>query len=258
MTTSPPQLTMLHRDIMAAVMILTRIPVDWPDQADAPDTARSYWAFPLVGVGVAAIPALAGAGLVELGVPPLAAAALALFGVMLMTGGLHHDGLADVTDSLGGRDRERRLAIMHDSAIGSFGTLGLITILIICTSCLAHLARIDPLLMAAGLIATSAMSRAMMALQRWHRPTPTDSGLASATGRPSTPVMVMAMMLGLLAGLVFLSTSGAFVAMALGVITTILFGMFMMRWVGGVNGDGLGASQQLSEAIMLMALTLMV
>lgn len=258
MTTSPPQLTVIHRDIMAAVMILTRIPVDWPEDAEAPDTARSYWAFPLVGVGVAAIPALAGAGLISLGLPALAVAALTLLGVMLLTGGLHHDGLADVTDSLGGRDRDHRLAIMHDSTIGSFGTLGLITTMIISTSCLAHLASHGAMVMAASLIATAAMSRAMMALQRWHRPTPTDKGLASATGAPSTTVMVMAMMLGLLAGLLFLTTSGALVAMALGVIVTLLVGLFMMRWVGGVNGDGLGTSQQLSEAAMLMALTLLV
>ena len=257
MNKSPQQITLLYRDLLAAAMILTRIPVDYPD-GDAPNSARSYWAFPIVGIGVAAIPALIAAFLTSLGIPALAAAALALFLIMLATGGLHQDGLADLADSLGGRDRTHRLEIMHDSAIGSFGTLGLITMVIIQAACLAHLAEVDPFYMAAGLIAVAGMSRSMMAFQRWHRPTPTDQGLASITGKPSTQVMVISLMLGLLTGLVFITTSATLVSMAAGLCLAFLIGGFMMRWVGGVNGDGLGATQQMAESLMLMILALTV
>jgi adenosylcobinamide-GDP ribazoletransferase len=211
-----------------------------------------------VGIGVSALPALIGAGLISAGVPALAASALALFGIMLITGGLHYDGVADIADSLGGRDREHRLAIMHDSSIGSFGTLGLVIIVIINVACLAQLGAADPFLMATALITTAAMSRSMMALQRWNHPTPTDQGLASNTGKPSTQVMIIALMLGLLAGLLFTSTALAFISMAAGLIITYLLGQFLVRWIGGINGDGLGATQQLSETAGLIILTLLI
>lgn len=256
MTTAPQHINSIYRDVLAAAMILTRIPIDWPQDAEAPDSARSYWAFGIIGVGVAAIPAVIGGLLIMAGIPSLAGAALALFGIMLMTGGLHQDGLADLADSLGGRDRDHRLTIMHDSAIGSFGTFALISIVIIDVACLAHLAAIDPFYMIAGLLATSGMSRSMMAFQRWHRPTPTAQGLASITGKPDQHIMIIGVLIGLLVGLIFIPASAAFISIIIGLVISFGLGAFMMRWIGGVNGDGLGATQQITEAAMLMVLAI--
>jgi adenosylcobinamide-GDP ribazoletransferase len=256
MAVLPQNILSIYHDTQAAVMLLTRVAVIWPDDAPPPNTARCYWAFPLVGIGISAPTALIGAVLVMVGVPALAAAAFILLSLMVITGGLHHDGLADLADSLGGKDKERRLAIMHDSTTGSFGNLGLITTTIINTACLAEIGAVDPFFMVTAITVTSALSRSMMALQRWHHPTPTDHGFASQTGKPSTQVMSLALMLGLLTGLVLTSTLLAFISMAAGLIVTYLLGQFLLRWIGGVNGDGLGATQQLSEMAALMAFTL--
>ena len=251
-------LTIIHRDILAAAMILTRVPVSWPYGDESPDTARSYWAFPLVGVGVAALPALLAAGLLGFGIPALAAAALMVFGIILMTGGLHHDGLADLGDSFGGRDPEHRLKIMHDSAIGSYGTLALITAVIIQTSCLAAIGIKDPQLMASAMIGVAAMSRGMMGMQRWQHTPPNANGLASVTGAPDQQVMLIGMLLALLCGVIFLDAVIALVCFLAGVIATFLLGRFLNTWIGGVNGDGLGATQQISEVVMLIVITVMI
>jgi len=244
-----------QRDMIAAAMILTRIPM--PIHHDTmPNTARSYWCFPLIGVIVAIVPVLIGVILAASHLPLLASAVIILAGMALLTGGLHQDGLADLADSLGGRDPSHRLAIMHDSAIGSFGNLALITIVIVDVAAMAALGNLSLTVMAGAIVAVSAMSRSMMGLQRWLHPTPEKTGLAAMTGSPSQITMLIGLGFGLLMGLLFLPVHAAISAMAIGLIITGLLGRFMVRWIGGVNGDGLGATQQLSEAAMLMTLAM--
>ena len=257
MSKSAPH-TVIHRDILAAAMILTRVPVRWPDGEETPNTARSYWAFPLVGIGVAAIPALFASALLSFGIPALAAAALMIFGIILMTGGLHHDGLADLGDSFGGRDPEHRLKIMHDSAIGGYGTLALITALIIQTACFAAIGAKDPQMMAGAMIAVAAMSRGMMGLQRWQHTPPNADGLASVTGTPDQQVMLIGLLLAVLSGLIFMDAYLTIVCFGAGIAATVLLGRFLKHWIGGVNGDGLGATQQVSEVVMVLIISAMI
>ena len=246
-----------RRDMMAAAMILTRIPVPFPHD-ETPDTARSYWAFPLIGIVVAILPVSIGAALAASGLPLMAAAAVMLLGIMLLTGGLHHDGLADLADGLGGRNQARRLEIMRDSHIGSFGTLALIIFTIINITCLAAIGEGDLTLMAQALMAVAAMSRGMMGLQRWLHDTPDQNGLAAVTGKPNRNIMLVGMGLSFLLGVSFLPLAQVLAMMAIGVLITLILGRFMVHWLGGVNGDGLGATQQITEATMLMALAMMV
>ena len=110
-------------DIAVAFQFLTRLPV--PQVPFAPDgLARAVKFFPLVGLVIGA-----GAALLQrmlsphLGRP--ATALVVLVYLVLITGCLHEDGLADVADSLGGWNQEQRLAILHDSRIGSYGTAAL-------------------------------------------------------------------------------------------------------------------------------------
>src|SRR5262249_10374713 len=93
----------------------------------APHLGRASWALPLAGVLVALVGAAAYWLAHAAGLPSLSAGALALTATLLATGCLHEDGLADVADGFGGgATRERKLAIMRDSRIGSYGTCALI------------------------------------------------------------------------------------------------------------------------------------
>jgi adenosylcobinamide-GDP ribazoletransferase len=241
----------LYQDIMAATMILTRVPVNWNFET-RPDTQRSYWAFPIIGVGVAAIPGVVGALLISAGLPSLASAFLALGGIILLTGGLHQDGLADVADGLGGRDPEHRLKIMRDSAIGSFGTIALIIFIATTAVCLADLAEKSQWGILHSLVASAALSRAMMALQRALRNTPDDAGLAHLTGKPELSIAGFSLMLGLVLAATFVGINAAVIALLAAGAVTLALGWFLERWIGGVNGDGLGATQQISETVILM------
>jgi adenosylcobinamide-GDP ribazoletransferase len=112
------------RDVVAAFQFLTRLPM--PEIAFDSDTlAQSVKYFPLVGLAVG----FGAAGLHGMLSPHLAQPVLAwviVLYLVLITGCFHEDALADVADSFGAWTRERRLEIMRDSRIGSYGTAALV------------------------------------------------------------------------------------------------------------------------------------
>ena len=127
------------RHYLLAVQFFTRIPVtgqlaDWVGYSPAMLRASAAH-FPGIGWLAAALSAGVYAALHWALAPnPLAPAVAAVFctiATVLMTGGFHEDGLADVADGLGGSyDRERALDIMKDSRIGAFGAMALVLALL--------------------------------------------------------------------------------------------------------------------------------
>lgn len=233
-------------DLASAFALLTRLPVP----AHRPQGARSAWAWPVVGAVVGGIAASAALGAGMLGLPPGPVAALVLAVQALVTGALHEDGLADTADGLmGGRTRERRLEIMKDSRIGSFGALTLVLVTLARWSALAAL-------IGAGawgaVIAAGALSRAPMALLMAALPNARPSGLSHHVGRPAAHIAALAVALALT--LALLTSGSAAFLMALCAAPLILALAWAARArIGGQTGDILGASQQLTEAAALAA-----
>ena len=129
------RLTKSLRYFLLALQFFTRIPVtgrlgEWANYS--PDALRKSAAyFPAIGWIVGVITALTywllASNLPDLPATPLVAAFLSTFVGLMLTGAFHEDGLADLTDGLGGSmQREQALEIMKDSRIGSFGSLALI------------------------------------------------------------------------------------------------------------------------------------
>ena len=147
-------------DIRHCLAFLTRLPVPLPADAARPEAlARAAWAFPLVGIVVGGVAGLALLAAEALGLDPLAGSVVAVAAAVLLTGGLHEDGLADVADGFGGgHDRAGKLAIMRDSRIGSYGVLALILSVGLRVSLLASLASSSAAVLV--LIATGILSRA--------------------------------------------------------------------------------------------------
>ena len=88
-------------------------------------------------------------------------ATLAVAAAVLVTGALHEDGLADVADALGARDRARRLEIMRDSRIGTYGACVLILAIALRISLLAEVAAIWPVAAAGVLVMSASLSRTL-------------------------------------------------------------------------------------------------
>jgi adenosylcobinamide-GDP ribazoletransferase len=231
-------------DLAAATAFLTRIPTGRLTAFDRAAVTRAAPLFPLVG---AAIGALAG-GAVDLArgpLPALGAAALGLALAALLTGALHLDALADTADALGGLTPERRLEIMRDHAIGSFGAVALVVVLLFEASVLS-----------AERSAWSAFAAAA-ACARWS-PLPLAAALPYA--RPDEPVLRVTWTgasIGLVvAAAVALAARGlsGFAAVAAAAVVALVLGIFFRRWIGGVTGDTLGATTELAQAAALAAL----
>jgi len=244
-------------EFLGAIRFLTRFPLpvlgeEGPDLGQA-DLGRTVWAFPLVGAGLGALSGGVFAFALFWHLPPLGAALLALTTIMLATGALHEDGLADTVDGFGGgRDRERKLAIMRDSRIGSYGVLALILGVGLRAAALAALGGFpgDAVL---ALIAAQAASRAFIPLAMQFLEPARADGLGAAMGRPGAPEAAIAAGLGAWIGLLALGPAGGAAALigAGGCVLVLL--LLARRQIGGYTGDVLGSVQQIGEIAMLLA-----
>ncbi|SFI90327.1 adenosylcobinamide-GDP ribazoletransferase [Jannaschia pohangensis] len=239
----------LKSDLVSAIMLLTRLPVRGTPTARAADAA---WAWPLVGGGLGVIAGLLGWGVGLLGVTPAVAAAVTLVALIGMTGALHEDGLADVCDGFwGGYTPERRLEIMRDSRVGSYGVIALVLSLLLRWSLIAT-ALVQGHMLSTVVIA-AVVSRAPMAiLMRW-LPAARADGLSRGSGVPSAAAAQIGI---LLAALVLIGPGGH--GLLAGVMVTavlLTLGWLARTKIGGQTGDVLGACQQLCEIAVLVALT---
>ena len=251
---------LLHefRLFFVALQFFTRVPVprwvgfepDWLNQS-----ARH---FALIGVlvGVVAAVALWAASRI---LPLSVAVLLSMAATMLLTGGFHEDGWADTCDGLGGAvSRERALEIMKDSRIGAYGAMGLLMMLALKASALASL----PAAWAcAALLLGHTVSRAAStALIRF---LPYAGDLDHAKAKPLAQRISKAGLV-VCCGWVLLVAAGLVVyqpvwrvPVALGTLIAVVGAWRCARWfhrrLGGVTGDTLGATQQLTELLLLLA-----
>jgi adenosylcobinamide-GDP ribazoletransferase len=239
----------LPSDLVSAFALLTRLPL--PNHRGT--GAASAWSWPLVGAALGALAATVASAALWVGVTPGVTAVLVLATGAMLTGGLHEDGLSDTADGLyGGWTRQRRLEIMKDSRVGSYGVLALVLVT------LARWSALTALLVFGGhwaaLVATGAMSRAPMALIMALLPNARSDGLSHATGRPGPVTAGLALALAVAIAVVLTGWTGLMMAAtALGV--GVLLSISALRRIGGQTGDVLGASQQLVEAACLAVLS---
>lgn len=240
---------------LCAVQFLTRLPV--PSFADFEPAwiTRAARYFPLVGilVGGACALVLLAAGQVWGGPLP---ALLAVAAGVLITGGFHEDGLADTADGLGGgQTAERRLEIMKDSRIGTYGVLALGLVLAIKVTALAQL----PLATAAlALVAAHGAGRtAAVAVMMWgpHVSDPTSAKYKPAPDGVRPRELLVAAVLGLWP-LALLGLPGL-VGALVGAVLAILLAATARRLIGGYTGDVLGGIEQVCELGVVLGVAAM-
>lgn len=235
-------------DFLAALALLTRLPVRVDPAHAQARGADAAWAYPLVGGVVGLILAGAASFLGHLGLMPWAVAVLVLGLQLCLTGALHEDGLADSIDGLwGGWTRQRRLEIMKDSRTGVFGVCALVLTILLRWMALFTI-------IAAGaywgaLIAIAALSRMAMVILMGVMPQARQTGLSSQVGRPREATVWSAIAIG--AGLATLC--GWPLLIALTAATTLFCGLIARAKIGGQTGDILGATQQITECALLLA-----
>ena len=241
--------TIRATDITAALALLTRLPLPGADHARG---AHAAWAYPLAGLAVGAIAAMSGILATALGLPPGIAAGLILTASILTTGAMHEDGLADSADGLwGGWDPARRLEIMKDSQIGTYGVLALILSLGLRWVALATLIGTGQFV--GAILAAAILSRAPMTALMHFVPRARTDGLSHSVGQPSLYSAEIAAALALLLGLLCIGLT--IISVAIGIcIATLVIAKVAKAKIGGQTGDILGATQQVTEITALAIL----
>jgi len=238
-------------NIRVALGFFTRLPVRAPAGAGPGQLAQAAPAFPLAGLAIGLI----GSGVyllaMEIGLSGLLAALLAVAATVIAGGALHEDGLADFADMLGVRgDRARKLAVMRDSRIGSYGTLALGFSVAIKVSALVGLG--EPRLVAGALIAAQVMGRAVLPVVMRSLPLARGDGLAADAGKPSNAGMYQALGLGLLIAAFACGPGSALVSLVVAVVAAYLVAEIARRQLGGYTGDVLGAAQEIAQLAILI------
>lgn len=233
-------------DIATAVALLTRLPISVPARQRG---AAAAWAYPLAGLAVGLVAALTGTLAAWLGLSAALAAGLVLLSMIVATGALHEDGLADTADGLwGGWTAQKRLEIMKDSRIGTYGVIALVLSLGLRWAALAALATQGGL--GGAVLAAAALSRAPMLFVMHALPSARDGGLSASVGRPGRGSVILGLGIAAILGGVLTGTR-IFPLLLLLSLTTFAIAAIAKAKIGGQTGDILGATQQISEIAIL-------
>ena len=251
-------------DLAHCVRFYSRLPVPalpWEQNAHAlPSFPRLVRVIPFAGLLIGLVPAavLGCALLLDLG--PWLAAILSVGAMVLATGALHEDGLADLADSFGGSTREKRLEIMRDSRIGSFGASALFLALALRIGALATLAsRVDGGAVTAVVLLVASLSRTAGLMPLVFLSPARRDGMSQAVGQPARETFWLAagiaggiaVVLGALAGL---PPIGVALTLVLSGLSGVALTGFASRYLGGQTGDTAGAAQQVAEIAALIGL----
>jgi adenosylcobinamide-GDP ribazoletransferase len=230
-----------------AIAFLTILPVRLPAELPGDGLRRSAAFFPLAGWLIGSF--LSGGAwlFVWANLPPLVSAVLLVALGAWLTRGLHLDGLADLLDGLGGgQTPERRLAIMKDSAIGAFGVIGLVVLLLLKVACLASLLANNEELLFFALFAVPVAARWAMATLACGTKYPREIGTGHAfVGKVGLRELALGALL--LTPLIWWNWAGALIILGAAMLPVIWLRFKAAKALGGVTGDVLGASCELGE-----------
>lgn len=235
--------------LAGAIAFLTIVPV--PAAAVSADLSAAVAWFPVVG---AAVGALAGGARVLLAplVGATAASVLAMIVLVVVTGALHQDGLADTADGVGARGggRVRRLEVMRDSATGVFGTFALIAWALLLVTSIASLSDERSL---RALVVACALAR-WAALVHAAATSPARSDGLGAALAPGRAALAAATVVAVIAALAVGGLAPGAAAIGTGAVVAALSVAFARRMLGGRTGDTLGATVAIAEVAVCVVM----
>ena len=250
------------RVLCTAIMFMTRIPVGRFGSGEARHLTASIQYYPLIGVLVGSAAALVFA-LASIVLPMSVCVVLTVLAAVLITGGFHEDGLADVADSTGVWTAERKLEVMKDSRIGTYGSLALIIALMLSVVSLYEVAssaqgRAEMVLrMLAVLILAHVLGRWSSLLLLFFTPYARE---ASANKVFVEDMTMQHLLVGTL--IVLVVTTVCFGVLAhsvwMALLATLCLSVLARQWffarIQGVTGDCLGATNKIIEVSVCLCM----
>jgi adenosylcobinamide-GDP ribazoletransferase len=234
------------RSLRSAMAFLTVLPVATAEGAPGERLGRAY--FPVVGAVIGLLAGIAYVVMTAMTTPLLAAVAATAL-MALLTGALHLDGVADAADGLlGGGDTARRLEVMRDPRLGSFGTTAVVLVL---AGSVAAVASMTPARAIVALVIACAMSRLAMLGVIAFVPYVRQSGLGSAAwgGHRAFDLFLASAFVLAVSLLDWRRAAAALLVVA---IAALLISALARRRIGGATGDVYGATAELCQLAALV------
>ena len=236
-----------------ALSVLTRIPVMTVDMKKA-DWSKSCGYFPICGYLIA-VPTIAPAIIfyyLNINFSPILLSSWSIFSLVIMTGAMHIDGFADICDGFGCHaDKTKRLEIMHDPRVGSFGIAGIIVLILIKFSAFFVIYSENQILQSASIIV---LARTIIVITAYYAKPAEENGMGVLILKKISKRTLFLSIILTLPCFFYFNTFAAFIIM-------ILFSIFLVRksysLIGGINGDVIGALCELTETVGLFTIAVL-
>lgn len=245
----------LGDDLLMGIRFFSRLPTGAAPHR-RPNLSRIALALPFTSLVIGLGPALLLLGLEWLNVSHLFAAALAVAAMIVVTGAMAEDAIADSVDGLfGGHDVEQRLTIMKDSRHGTYGVCAIATLLLLRVTAIGSIG--NPLEAAGTWLAATVMARSGALWLTVALPAARVGGAAATAGQVTRQAfgigaVFMVVLSFVLAGFA-VSVLGLAVAYGLGALVVWGWVTLCRRLIGGQTGDLIGALMALIEVAVLTA-----
>ena len=237
--------------LIAAIRLMSSIPI--PDYLCEHDNIshirRCTWAFPIVGVILGIINGCFCYTVITIaGVSQDIAVIFTIVINILLTYGLHEDGLADTFDGIGGgRTPERIHSIMKDSRLGTFGCLAIVLSVFIRWCILREIPMLSIYDTCSIFIVSGTISRCWIPYAMRNTKYTDTTGMAQSLGRPSLYDTYIALIIGIISALATYNI----IAFIIPACVALIFHRLIQLKIQRPSGDALGAGQQISEIIAL-------
>ena len=243
------------KDILLSVSFLTRIPIS-KDLLFERNLMDAAWSFPLIGGLVGFLGGMVALLLSYFNISSIVISFITIGAIILLTGGLHEDGLADTADGFGSnKNPEDKINIMRDSQIGVYGTLALIIAISVKAVALSELINKDQFFACIiALIVSGSLSRSTIIGIAFFLEKASETGLASFAGKPRATGVGICFLISILLCIFLLPSTKVLAAILISIVTTVVIGFLSKKQINGYTGDILGTTQVLSETALLIYL----
>lgn len=251
----------MYKNFITALQFLTIVTVKKDHDVEEGDLAKSMVYFPLVGFLIGVLLVNADKVFALIALPQPIATFLLIIISVLITRAIHIDGLADTLDGLmGGRDHSSRLAIMKDSRLGTAGALGIVFVLFLKYLCLNSLFESDRIgaLLVAPVVARWAQTFMVFNAEygREHGMGKAFVGHLRSSGMSATSAVAIGLSAFVVVRLDARSVILFFMLICGVLLVTYLGKRYLVRKLGGVTGDAIGAMSELNEVFVLLLFVL--
>jgi adenosylcobinamide-GDP ribazoletransferase len=253
----PPTAPQLVDDFVMGMRFYSRFPMGERPH-ETPSLSRMAPAVPFASLAIGFLPALVMMGLCWATAPAFFAAAIGVGLMVVLTGAMSEDALADAADGLfGGATVERRLEIMRDSRHGTYGVVAIVLYLVIRIAAFGSIAAVNPLAAGALMLAASMLGRTGALWLSVELPAAREGGASASAGRVTRHAFAIGAALAVVLTFVlagpFTTVVGVGLALLAAAGTAMAWVWACRSLVGGQTGDLIGALGALIEVAALTA-----